>query len=105
MHYRKPKRPIAWGTLAVFTATGALLPASLLFAAPADKAKPPAADAKKNLAKAKSLPNAKTLTEEQKIVHALNRLGFGPRPDDVQKVRAMGLTRYIDLQLNPERID
>src|SRR5207245_412128 len=30
--------------------------------------------------------------------------GYGPRPGDVEKVRAMGLQKYIDLQLTPERI-
>src|SRR5437660_703123 len=38
------------------------------------------------------------------IVHVLNRLGFGPRPGDVAKVRAMGLDKWIDQQLHPERI-
>ena len=36
-----------------------------------------------------------TLAEEQKIVHALNRLGFGPRPGDVERVRRIGLDRYV----------
>ena len=45
------------------------------------------------------------LTEDQKIVHVLNRLGFGPRPGDVEKVKAMGLSKYIDQQLRPETID
>jgi uncharacterized protein (DUF1800 family) len=45
------------------------------------------------------------LTGDQKIVHVLNRLGFGPRPGDVARVRAMGLDRYIALQLTPERIE
>ena len=45
------------------------------------------------------------LTEEQKIVHALHRLGFGPRPGDVGRVKALGLDRYIALQLTPEKID
>jgi uncharacterized protein (DUF1800 family) len=44
------------------------------------------------------------LTAEQKIVHALNRMAFGPRPGDVEKVRAMGLNRYIEQQLHPEKI-
>ncbi len=43
----------------------------------------------------------KALTEEQKILHVLNRLGFGVRPGDVEKVKAMGLQKYIDQQLNP----
>ena len=38
------------------------------------------------------------------IVHVLNRIGFGPRPGDVEKVRRMGLRQYIDAQLHPERI-
>ena len=45
------------------------------------------------------------LAADQQIIHALNRLTFGPRPGDAQKVRAMGLDRWIDLQLHPERID
>jgi len=47
----------------------------------------------------------KALTEEQKIIHVLNRLGFGPRPGDVEKVKQIGLRNYIEQQLNPEQID
>ena len=42
--------------------------------------------------------------EDALIVHALNRLGYGPRPGDVEKVRAMGLDEWIDEQLHPNRI-
>ncbi|HTK28552.1 MAG TPA: DUF1800 domain-containing protein [Vicinamibacterales bacterium] len=42
---------------------------------------------------------------DRAVVHVLNRLAFGPRPGDVERVRAMGLDRYIDAQLHPERID
>ena len=45
------------------------------------------------------------LTEEQRIVHVLNRLGFGARPGDVERVKAMGLEKYINQQLAPEKID
>ena len=48
---------------------------------------------------AASLPN-----DDKAIVHVLNRVGFGPRPGDIEKVRAMGLQTYIDQQLHPERI-
>jgi uncharacterized protein (DUF1800 family) len=48
---------------------------------------------------------AKSLTEEQKIMHVLNRLGFGARSGDVEKVKTMGLQKYIDRQLNPSSID
>ena len=37
-------------------------------------------------------------------LHALNRLGFGPRRGDVERVRALGLDAYIEQQLHPERI-
>ena len=47
---------------------------------------------------------SKALTEDQKILHVLNRLGFGARPGDVAKVKAMGLQKYIDQQLNPSTI-
>src|ERR1043166_5678041 len=45
------------------------------------------------------------LTEDQRILHVLNRLGFGARPGDVERVKAMGVDKYIELQLNPEKID
>ncbi len=49
--------------------------------------------------------SARTLTETERILHILNRLGFGARPGDVERVRAMGIDRYIQMQLQPEKID
>jgi uncharacterized protein (DUF1800 family) len=46
----------------------------------------------------------KKLSAEQKTLHALNRLTFGPRPGDVEAVRKMGLKKWIDLQLHPSQI-
>ena len=48
---------------------------------------------------------AKPLTEDQKINHVLNRLGFGARPGDAAKVRATGLQKYIDQQLDSASIN
>ncbi len=45
------------------------------------------------------------LTEEQKITHVLNRLGYGPRPGDVERVKEIGIEKYIEEQLHPERVD
>ncbi len=45
------------------------------------------------------------LTDEQKILHVLNRLAFGHRPGDVHRVKAIGVAAYISRQLNPESID
>src|SRR5215213_8370051 len=46
----------------------------------------------------------KSLTDEQRVIHVLNRLGFGARPGDVERVKAVGLEKYIEQQLNPEKI-
>lgn len=48
---------------------------------------------------------ANSLTEDQKIRHVLNRLGFGARPGDVEKVKSIGLSKYIEQQLDPKSID
>ncbi len=45
------------------------------------------------------------LTEDQAILHALNRLAYGPRPGDIERIRQMGLEKWIDQQLHPESID
>src|SRR5687768_18032893 len=45
------------------------------------------------------------LNEDQRIVHVLNRLGFGARPGDVERIKALGLDNYINQQLNPEKIN
>jgi uncharacterized protein (DUF1800 family) len=45
------------------------------------------------------------LTEDQRILHVLNRLGFGARPGDLERVKAIGLNNYINQQLNPEKIN
>ena len=48
---------------------------------------------------------AREQTADQQVAHALSRLTFGPRPGDVQRVRAMGVDRWIAQQLAPERIE
>ena len=44
------------------------------------------------------------MPESKRAIHALNRLTFGPRPGDVEMVRAIGVDKWIELQLNPEKI-
>jgi uncharacterized protein (DUF1800 family) len=46
----------------------------------------------------------KPLAKDQEILHALNRLTFGPRKGDVEAVQKMGFKKWIDQQLHPERI-
>ncbi len=45
------------------------------------------------------------LQGDARILHALNRLTFGPRPGDVAAVKAMGLNAWIEQQLHPAAID
>ena len=47
---------------------------------------------------------AAALTEEQRALHALNRLTFGPRPGDLQKVMDAGVDDWIEQELHPEEI-
>ena len=45
------------------------------------------------------------LQGDARILHALSRFTFGPRPGDVDAVRTMGLDRWFDQQLHPASID
>jgi len=90
------------GTLASMLA--AFLLASLTFAAPylsAGKDKKKTAQVSKSL---KDLPVTE-LSQDEAILHALNRLGFGPRPGDMEHVRQMGLEKWIEQQVNPNSIN
>src|SRR5579871_4577328 len=46
----------------------------------------------------------KKLNKDEQVLHALDRLTFGPRPGDVEHVKKIGLKKWLDQQLNPERI-
>ncbi len=48
---------------------------------------------------ATAIPN-----DAETVRHVLNRITFGPRDSDVERVRALGLQRYVEEQLHPERI-
>lgn len=70
---------------------------SLGFGAPQQKGKPKAVASPKQ-----AVP---PVSEQDRIVHVLNRLGFGARPDDIEMVRKVGLKTYIEKQLYPDKID
>jgi uncharacterized protein (DUF1800 family) len=44
------------------------------------------------------------LSVDEAILHALNRLAYGPRPGEVERVKQVGLAKWIDQQLNPNSI-
>jgi uncharacterized protein (DUF1800 family) len=43
-------------------------------------------------------------SDDQALLHVLNRVAFGPRPGEVGRVRTIGIAAYIEQQLHPERI-
>src|SRR5229473_4717628 len=47
---------------------------------------------------------ASDMPAEERPLHVLNRLGFGPRPGDVERVKVIGPEHYIHEQLHPESI-
>ena len=49
-------------------------------------------------------PFNQKLSPDQQIIHALNRLTFGPRPGDIEQLRRIGLKKWIEQQLHPEQI-
>jgi uncharacterized protein (DUF1800 family) len=49
-------------------------------------------------------PFEQRLTKDQRIAQALSRLTFGARPEDAEEVRRIGVEKWIELQLHPERI-
>jgi uncharacterized protein (DUF1800 family) len=57
------------------------------------------------LAKKKDAAANSNPADQKRAVHALNRLTFGPRPGDMQRVMAMGVDAWIDQQLHPGKIN
>jgi uncharacterized protein (DUF1800 family) len=78
---------------------------SMQWELPALAAPAPASDKKPRLEPAlKGLPITE-LTTDEAIFHALNRLAYGPRPGDLERVKQMGLAKWIEQQLNPNSIN
>jgi uncharacterized protein (DUF1800 family) len=53
----------------------------------------------------KRAPAVQPLTEEERATQALNRLTFGPRPGDSERIQAIGVKKWVEMQLNPEQVD
>ena len=82
----------------------ALLVASVALAAPFVLASRAQSRKEAKPAASELLP-ATNLTPDESIVHALDRLSYGPRPGDIVAVKQMGLAHWIEQQLHPETID
>jgi uncharacterized protein (DUF1800 family) len=95
---RRHKKTIS-GLAAIFILAALTFAAPFLFAGKNKK------DKSAEFSKAtKGLP-IQDLTEDEAILQALNRLGFGPRPGDLERVKEMGLQKWIDRQLHPDSIN
>ena len=95
-------RAVSWALIAVAVLAGAACsnaPVSKQGLAPAVRTPVPEPPPAVRV----TLPKS-PLSEDQQITHTLNRLGYGPRPGDVERVRQMGLGRWIERQLEPGRI-
>jgi len=94
-------RPFLSSLLASALFFGPCLDATNCAASPAASAK----DKKqKQDAVLKGLPIT-DLNVDEAILHALNRLAYGPRPGDIERIKQLGLSKWIDQQLNPNSID
>ena len=54
---------------------------------------------------AKKQKPSKAADQQKRVLHAIDRLTFGPRPGDVQAVMAMGVDNWIEFELHPDKID
>ena len=50
------------------------------------------------------VPFSEPLSEAARERHALDRLTFGPRPGDFAQIQKLGLKKWLDLQLHPEKV-
>src|SRR5215212_5056103 len=53
---------------------------------------------------AQKRPKPQSLAEEQRIIHVLNRLGFGARPGDAAPIKATRVEQYVEQQPPPQKI-
>jgi uncharacterized protein (DUF1800 family) len=100
------------GAIALMICWSLSFPAPLAFAQEAAAGGPSAVPANEQSTPQKRRPNyvSTQLEGDARILHALNRFTFGPRPGDVDAVRAMGpgntgLDKWFDAQLHPENLD
>src|SRR5215475_4814683 len=82
----------------------ALMAFLLAFGSPVGAAQDAKSQKQKGAQAAPQSAAAKKLTEEQKVAHLLDRVTFGARPGDVERVMKLGWEKYLDDQLHPQRI-
>jgi uncharacterized protein (DUF1800 family) len=98
------ERNIAARLLATVLAAGLTIPAPAV----AGQAQPGIQNSKLQTPKSPGWAGKLPITElgeEEAVLHALNRLAFGPRPGDIERVKKMGLEKWIEQQLHPESLN
>jgi uncharacterized protein (DUF1800 family) len=96
------------GLTAIFLSCSLCLPAPLSAAQEAANPSQPPANARSRQNNASnSAPKSESgqLRGDERILQALNRFTFGPRPGDLETVRTIGLDQWFDQQLRPASID
>src|SRR5438128_4961509 len=91
---------LGWGGAAFVVGPQHAAPLHFVLGAPPQlraRASAPAADTERAVISA--------LTPRDSALHALNRLAYGPRPGDIERVAALGVMKWIDRQLKPDKID
>src|SRR6266446_1272769 len=99
----RPQKKTVTALAALSLLVALLLSTPYLLAAPDKKDKKDKSKAANSSKTLNGLP-IQDLTDDEAILQALNRLGFGPKPGDLERVKAMGLQKWIDQQLHPESI-
>ena len=87
------------GPLALFLCIALSFPAPLALAQPAPADQTTAEPA------ARPAYHSTEIHGDARILHALNRFTFGPRPGELEAVRSEGLDKWFNRQLHPQTID
>ena len=85
-------------TLAIFLCLSLISPVSPISAQSAPEYSPSADKAAHH---ARPSYHSTQIQGDDRILHALNRFTFGPRPGDLEAVRAQGLEKWFEQQLHP----
>ncbi len=78
---------------------------ALCFPAPMGLAQPSPAPRAASQPGARAAYRSTQLQGDARILHALDRFTFGPRPGELDAVRAEGLDKWFDEQLQPRNVD
>jgi uncharacterized protein (DUF1800 family) len=82
-----------------------LLCSSLVFTSVPLPAQAPSNPSDKTHPKLRQPYKPTQLNQDERILHAINRFTFGAKPGDIDAVKTMGLDRWFEQQLHPDKID